>query len=125
MPLYRRKQEMSKKGHHPIRMCIGCLKKKNKGEMIRFIQSSDRLVIVDEKKNLSGRGYYLCPDAACLKKARKKRWAFTLESLDQRYFSSGIFSLDDIPMIEEEKAWQRSKSSILRVMSESRMIGCF
>ena len=81
---------MNKKGHIPIRMCIGCLKKKEEREMIRFIQSSDRLVIMDAKKNLPGRGFYLCPDAACLKKARtKKRWAVTLESLDHQYLYQG------------------------------------
>ena len=63
---------MRRKGHIPIRMCVGCLKKKKKGEMNRFVQSSDKLVIMDGKKNLPGRGFYLCPDAACLKKARKK-----------------------------------------------------
>ena len=81
---------MSKKGHVPIRMCIGCLKKRKKEEMIRFIQGSDKLMILNEKRDFPGRGFYLCPNEACLKKAQKKnRWAVTLESLDHRYFSSG------------------------------------
>jgi len=40
--------------------------------MIRFIQGSDKPVIMDVKMNLPGRGFYLCADAACLKKAQKK-----------------------------------------------------
>jgi predicted RNA-binding protein YlxR (DUF448 family) len=63
---------MSRKGHVAIRMCFGCLKKRKKREMIRFIQSSDKLVIMDAKRNLPGRGFYLCADAACFKKAQKK-----------------------------------------------------
>jgi hypothetical protein len=95
---------MSKKGHVPIRMCIGCLKKKKKKEMIRFIQSSDRLVIMNEKKNLPGRGFYLCPDVACLKKARRKidglsSWNRWITDISHQ----GVFSMDEISMIEEER----------------------
>jgi len=63
---------MSKKGHAPIRMCVGCRKKRKKGEMVRFTQDSNGIVFISEKKDLSGRGFYLCPDLMCLRMAQKK-----------------------------------------------------
>lgn len=63
---------MSKKGHVPIRMCIGCRKKRKKDDMVRLIIGFDGILFSDHKKNLNGRGYYLCPDRSCLKLAQKK-----------------------------------------------------
>ena len=75
--------EMSKKGHAPIRMCIGCRKKRKKEEMLRFIQTIDGVVVVNEKKRTNGRGFYLCPDMICFKMAQKKeRWVGSLGSTD-------------------------------------------
>ncbi len=50
---------MSKRGHIPIRMCVGCRSRKRKEEMIRFTPGNER-------------GAYLCPDLKCLKRAEKK-----------------------------------------------------
>jgi predicted RNA-binding protein YlxR (DUF448 family) len=55
-----------------MRMCIGCRRRRKKEEMVRFIKSSDGTFFVNEKKNLDGRGYYLCPDRMCFKLAEKK-----------------------------------------------------
>jgi len=64
---------MSKKGHIPMRMCMGCRKRRKKEEMVRFTRSSEGgIVSSNGKKNLSGRGFYLCPDMTCLKMAQKK-----------------------------------------------------
>jgi hypothetical protein len=63
---------MKKRGHIPIRMCIGCRRRRKKEEMVRFIKSSDGAFFMNEKKNLDGRGYYLCPDRMCFKLAEKK-----------------------------------------------------
>jgi hypothetical protein len=73
---------MSKKGHIPIRMCIGCRKKKRKEEMIRFEQDEDRILIIDEKKNVKGRGFYLCPDVTCLRLAQKRIQMGRVRSID-------------------------------------------
>ena len=75
--------EMSKKGHVPIRMCIGCRRKRKKEEMLRFIQTIDRVVFVNEKKRINGRGFYLCPDLICFKMAQKiGRWVGSVGSKD-------------------------------------------
>jgi len=74
---------MSKKDHVPIRMCIGCRKKRKKDEMLQFIKGMDGVVFVDKKKRINGRGFYLCPDPICFKRAQKKeRWMGSLGSMD-------------------------------------------
>ena len=63
---------MSKEVHIPMRMCVGCRKKRKKEEMVRFKTGEDGILLMDEKKKLNGRGFYLCPDLACLRLAQKK-----------------------------------------------------
>lgn len=57
----------------PIRQCIGCRAQKPKPELIRVVRSPEGAVSLDLRGKASGRGAYLCRDAACLKKARKSR----------------------------------------------------
>ncbi len=64
---------MSNKGHVPIRMCIGCGRKRRKEEMIRFIKTPDRVFVPKERKDQVGRGLYLCPKPDCLRKAERKK----------------------------------------------------
>mgnify|MGYP001030022412 CR=1 FL=1 len=64
---------MSKKGHIPIRMCIGCKRRRKKEEMVRFIRSTEGVIFINDMKNPTGRGIYLCPDLQCLKMAQKKK----------------------------------------------------
>jgi predicted RNA-binding protein YlxR (DUF448 family) len=74
---------MSKKDHVPIRMCIGCRKKRKKDEMLQFIKGIDGVVFVNGKKRINGRGFYLCPDLICFKRAQKKERAMgSLGSMD-------------------------------------------
>ena len=48
----------------PERQCMGCNEKKPKKELIRIAE-------VDFTGKKPGRGAYICPREACLKKARK------------------------------------------------------
>jgi len=74
---------MSKKGHVPIRTCMGCRKKRKKEEMIRLTQSPEGVVRANEKKPHQGRGFYICPDLGCLTTAKKKnRGVGFLETMD-------------------------------------------
>lgn len=57
----------------PLRMCTGCMEMKPKKELIRIVKSSDGEVSVDLTGKKSGRGAYICKDAACLEKAFKTR----------------------------------------------------
>jgi len=77
---------MSKKEYVPIRMCIGCRRKRKKEEMLRFIRGKDGVMFINEKKRINGRGFYLCPDIICFKMAQKKeRWVGSLVSMDLLY----------------------------------------
>jgi uncharacterized protein len=58
-------------GHVPIRMCIGCGKRRTKGEFIRFGRDGSGTVSFDARRN-TGRGFYLCADPACLNTALKR-----------------------------------------------------
>lgn len=56
----------------PERMCVACRTKKNKKELIRLVITNG-CVELDNKKQLSGRGFYLCYDEACYDQLKKKR----------------------------------------------------
>ena len=55
----------------PMRQCVGCREMKPKKELIRVVKSPEGEVSLDFKGKKPGRGAYVCPDGACLKKARK------------------------------------------------------
>ena len=57
----------------PQRQCMGCRERKNKRDMIRVVRTTEGTVSLDFSGTLNGRGAYVCPDAACLQKARKTR----------------------------------------------------
>jgi len=57
----------------PQRRCTGCMEMKNKKELIRVVRSPDEQYSLDFAGKAAGRGAYICPDAACLEKARKQR----------------------------------------------------
>jgi predicted RNA-binding protein YlxR (DUF448 family) len=57
----------------PQRQCMGCRERKAKKELIRVVRQTDGVVSLDFSGKLNGRGAYLCPDAACLAKARKAK----------------------------------------------------
>ena len=57
----------------PMRQCAGCREMKPKKELIRVVRSPEGAVSLDFRGKLPGRGAYVCPDPACLAKARKSR----------------------------------------------------
>jgi len=57
----------------PQRKCVGCGVSKNKNELIRVVRSPENEISIDLKGKKSGRGAYICRDAACLKKAVKAK----------------------------------------------------
>jgi predicted RNA-binding protein YlxR (DUF448 family) len=66
----------------PQRQCVGCRTMKDKKALIRVVRTPEGQIVLDATGKKSGRGAYLCPDVACLKKARKSRAlerAFALE----------------------------------------------
>ena len=57
----------------PLRQCVGCREMKPKKELIRVVRSPEGAVSLDFRGKLPGRGAYVCPDSACLARARKAR----------------------------------------------------
>lgn len=55
----------------PMRQCVGCREMKPKRELIRVVKSPEGELSLDFRGKKPGRGAYVCPDPACLKKAKK------------------------------------------------------
>lgn len=54
-------------------MCLGCNEMKPKKELIRVVRSPEGEISLDITGKKSGRGAYVCPNAECLRLARKSR----------------------------------------------------
>ena len=54
----------------PMRQCVGCREMKPKKELIRVVRSPEGQVSLDFRGKLPGRGAYVCPNPACLAKAK-------------------------------------------------------
>ena len=57
----------------PMRQCTGCREMKAKKDLIRVVRSPEGAISLDSRGKSPGRGAYLCPDPACLARARKSR----------------------------------------------------
>ena len=57
----------------PLRMCSGCGEHKPKKELVRVVKSPEGEISLDLTGRKPGRGAYICPQADCLKAARKAR----------------------------------------------------
>ena len=57
----------------PQRQCMGCRERKEKREMIRVVRTTEGEVQLDFSGKLNGRGAYICPEKACLDKAKKSK----------------------------------------------------
>ena len=64
---------MLKQKKVPMRMCTGCREMKPKKELIRVVRQPSGQVMLDRTGKAAGRGAYVCPDSACLEKARKSK----------------------------------------------------
>lgn len=57
----------------PIRRCSGCGEGKPKKELVRVVRAADGAISLDLTGKKPGRGAYICPNPACLAKARKAK----------------------------------------------------
>lgn len=64
---------MQKPKKIPQRQCVGCRVMREKRELIRVVRSPEGEISLDFRGKKPGRGAYLCPDPACLARARKTR----------------------------------------------------
>jgi len=56
----------------PMRRCVGCMESKPKKELVRIVYTTEGQLALDPTGKLNGRGVYLCPNADCILKAKKK-----------------------------------------------------
>ena len=57
----------------PVRRCVGCGEHFPKAELVRVLRTPEMEIVLDLNGKKSGRGAYICKNAACLKKARKSK----------------------------------------------------
>ena len=57
----------------PQRTCVGCMKKKNKNELIRIVKNKKNEIFIDKTGKKDGRGIYICENIECLEKAIKAK----------------------------------------------------
>ena len=74
----------------PLRQCVGCREMKPKKELIRVVS-------LDFKGKKPGRGAYVCPDAECLRRARKSR---ALERAFSAAMPDGVYDALEAQMRE-------------------------
>ncbi len=64
---------MAGKKRIPQRMCVGCQQMKSKYDLLRIVHTPEDEFLIDESGKKSGRGAYICKDAACFAKAFKEK----------------------------------------------------
>ena len=57
----------------PLRKCLGCMSSFPKKDLVRVLKTPEGTVVIDLSGKKSGRGAYICKNAACLKKAIKSK----------------------------------------------------
>lgn len=57
----------------PMRQCIGCGEMKSKKELLRILRTQEGEILLDATGRKNGRGAYICPNAECLKKAKRSK----------------------------------------------------
>ncbi len=60
---------MAKAKHVPMRQCVACRHGRPKRELVRVVRAAGGEIRVDGTGKVSGRGAYVCPDAACVRAA--------------------------------------------------------
>lgn len=89
---------MQKQRKLPQRQCLGCREMKNKKDLIRVVRSPEGEISLDFKGKKPGRGAYVCPDSACLAKARKSK---ALERAFETVIPAEVYALLEKQMGED------------------------
>ncbi|MBD5153235.1 MAG: YlxR family protein [Oscillibacter sp.] len=89
---------MQKPRKIPQRQCLGCREMKNKKDLIRVVRSPEGEISLDFKGKKPGRGAYVCPEPACLAKAKKSR---ALERAFSTAIPTEVYDLLEAQMREE------------------------
>ena len=87
----------------PHRQCVSCRRVFPKGELLRFVCTVPGETVFDERQNVHGRGFYLCPDLHCFRGERTKKrtralWkdGSTGEMLCQKVVAGLLVAVEDL-----------------------------
>ncbi|MBR2916722.1 MAG: YlxR family protein [Clostridia bacterium] len=58
---------------NPLRMCVVCRERKEKGELIRVVKTLESEAMIDFSFKAQGRGAYVCKNEDCIKMAEKRK----------------------------------------------------
>jgi uncharacterized protein len=64
---------MKGKGHIPIRTCISCGAKREKGLLLRLSNDNENRLIKDTSFRIFGRGAYVCNMKSCMERLLKNK----------------------------------------------------
>ena len=53
---------------NPVRSCVACCQKGDKGHFLRVVRETDGKVSIDIKQKKQGRGAYICKKKSCMVK---------------------------------------------------------
>ena len=84
----------------PMRQCLGCNEHFPKKELIRVVRTPEGETVLDPIGKRSGRGAYICPKAACFKKARKSK---RIENVLECTISDELYDLMENAISEAEE----------------------
>ena len=76
------------KGHIPVRTCISCGEKRNKGDLIRLAVDTGGRIIKDNSCKLHGRGAYVCSTESCLERVSKNKRLKKIFRIDEIVYIS-------------------------------------
>jgi predicted RNA-binding protein YlxR (DUF448 family) len=62
----------ARRAREPQRTCIGCRRVRGKSDLVRIARSAGGTVSVDRAGHAEGRGAYVCPEPACIERARRR-----------------------------------------------------
>ena len=62
----------ARKADGPVRTCIGCREPRPCVELVRLVRDTDGAVVVDISGLMSGRGAYVCGEAACIDRGLRR-----------------------------------------------------
>ena len=81
----------------PERKCVGCNEKKPKKELIRIVRLAETGEIqIDTTGKKNGRGAYICPSSACLKKAKKRLPSSLDTQIPEEIFSALALEMEKL-----------------------------
>ena len=81
----------------PLRKCLGCGEMKPKKELIRIVRLAETGEIqIDTTGKKNGRGAYICPSSACLKKAKKRLPSSLDTQIPEEIFSALALEMEKL-----------------------------